>query len=323
MGLEPPKGAEALANGRILDGRKVVVLGAAGFIGSAILPALKQAGAYVTGVDVIPMPDGSIADEWVVADIMNQSAPSQLFAEAHTVIHLAWNSDPGRGNADLGADFASNVAPSARLFQQAASLGVRRILYASSGGTVYGRAPTPTPETAPLNPIGGYGAGKAAGELYLSATGGAYGVETCTLRISNPFGPGQRPNRGQGFIATAIARTIERVPIELFGSDQIARDYLFIDDLVDAFVLAAAHDTPSAVWNIGSGTAVTLAEILKMIFEIVGHDTELRLLNQRPMDCDKVQLDIAEVKRALGWRPKVSIAEGIARALSWQLQKDW
>ena len=109
----------------------------------------------------------------------------------------------------------------------------------------------------------------------------------------------------------------------MFGSDQIARDYLFIDDLVDAFVLAAAHDTPSAVWNIGSGTAVTLAEILKMIFEIVGHDTELRLLNQRPMDCDKVQLDIAEVKRALGWRPKVSIAEGIARALSWQLQKDW
>lgn len=309
-----------MANGRIFEGRKVVVLGAAGFIGSAVLPAFKQAGARVTGVDVIPMPDGSIADEWVVADIVNQPPPAHLFAEAHTVVHLAWKNDPGRGNANLGGDAATNVAASARIFQQAATVGVRRILYASSGGTVYGRASTPTPETAPLSPIGGYGAGKAAGELYLSAVGNAYGVETCVLRISNPFGPGQRPNRGQGFIATAIARTIERSPIELFGSDQIARDYLFIDDLVEAIVLAAANDSQSAVWNIGSGIAVTLADVLKMIFEVVGHDTAIHYLNQRSMDCDKVQLDIAEIKRALGWQPKIAMVDGIAKALAWQLQ---
>lgn len=309
-----------MANGRILDGRKVIVLGAAGFIGSALLPAIKQAGAHVIGVDVIPMPIGSIADEWMVADIVNQPLPDQLFTDAHTIIHLAWKNDPGRGNANLGADAATNVSASARMFQQAATLGVRRILYASSGGTVYGRASTPTPETAPLSPIGGYGAGKAAGELYLSAVGSTYGLETCVLRISNPFGPGQRPNRGQGFIATAIARTIERVPIELFGSDQISRDYLFIDDLVDAILLAAADDSAAAVWNIGSGLAVTLADVLRMIFEAVGHDTPIHHLNQRSMDCDKVQLDIREVKRALGWQPKVSMADGIARALAWQLQ---
>lgn len=309
-----------MANGRIFDGRKVVVLGAAGFIGGAVLPAFKLAGAHVVGVDVIPMPSDSLADEWLVADIVNEPLPDHLFADAHIVVHLAWKNDPGRGNSNLGADAATNVAAAAKIFQQAASLRVKRILYASSGGTVYGRAPTPTPESTPLSPIGGYGAGKAAGELYLSAVGNAYGIETCILRISNPFGPGQRPNRGQGFIATAIARTIERIPIELFGSDQIARDYLFIDDLVDAMLLASADNTPAAIWNIGSGIALTLAQVLEMIFEAVGHDTAIVQLNQRSMDCDKVQLDIAKVRKALGWQPKVSMAEGIARALAWQLQ---
>lgn len=310
-----------MAKGRILDGRKVVVLGAAGFIGSAVLPAFKQAGAFVVGVDVVPKPVASIADEWVVSDIVSELPPDAVFAGADTVVHLAWKNDPGRGNADLGTDAATNVAASARVFQRAAGLGVRRILYASSGGTVYGRAPTPTPETAPLSPIGGYGAGKAASELYLSAVGGAYGVQTCVLRISNPFGPGQRPNRGQGFIATAIARAIERAPIELFGSDQIARDYLFIDDLVDAMVLAVANEAPSAVWNVGSGEAVTLAEVLDMIFEAVGHNTTIRYLNQRPMDCDKVQLDIRKIKNSLGWQPNISMRSGIARALDWQIRE--
>ncbi len=313
-------GAGALAQGRILEGRKIVVLGAAGFIGSATLPALKDAGARVVGVDVSAIPDAGFADEWVVTDIAGQPLPEQLFVDTDAVIHLAWNNDPGRGNSDFGADAASNVAASAKIFQQAAMSGVRRIVYASSGGTVYGRAPTPTSESVAPNPIGGYGAGKAAAELYLMAAGAAYGVETCILRISNPYGPGQRPNRGQGFVATALARTIAQTPIELFGSDQIARDYIFIDDLVQAIVLAVADSTPSALWNIGSGTAVTLANVLDIIFQVVGYDTVVHRSNQRSMDCDKVQLDVSKAKRSLGWEPMVSMADGIARTLAWQMQ---
>ena len=313
-------GTDALAQGHNWEGRKVVVLGAAGFIGSAILPALKSAGAWVVGVDISPAPQTGLADDWVVADIVGQPLPEQLFVDADAIIHLAWKNDPGRGNADFGADAASNVAASARIFQQAAMSGARRIIYASSGGTVYGRAPTPTPESMALSPIGGYGAGKAAGELYLMAAGAAYGVETCILRISNPYGPGQRPNRGQGFVATALARTIDQTPIELFGSDQIARDYIYIDDLVQAIVLATADSSPSAIWNIGSGIAVTLAEVLDMIFQAVGHDTVVRRSSQRSMDCEKVQLDINEVRHSLGWEPKVRMTDGIVRTLAWQMQ---
>lgn len=309
-----------MAQGRNLEGRKIVVLGAAGFIGSAILPALKGAGAWVVGVDMSPDPQGGFADDWVIADIVGQPLPEQLFSDAYAIIHLAWNNDPGRGNADFGADAASNVAASARIFQHAAISGVRRIVYASSGGTVYGRAPTPTPESWALNPIGGYGAGKAAGELYLMAAGAAYGVETCILRISNPYGPGQRPNRGQGFVATALARTINHTSIELFGSDQIARDYIYIDDLVRAIVLATADSTSSAVWNIGSGIAVTLADVLDMIFQAVGHGTVVRRSSQRSMDCEKVQLDISEVRHSLGWEPTVKMIDGIARTMAWQRQ---
>lgn len=313
-------GAGALGQGRILEGRKIVVLGAAGFIGSATLPALKDAGAWVVGVDISPVPRAGFADDWIIADIVGQPLPEQLFAGADAVIHLAWKNDPGRGNADFGADAASNVAASARIFQQAAASGVRRVIYASSGGTVYGRAPTPTPESTALSPIGGYGAGKAAGELYLMAAGAAYGIETCILRISNPYGPGQQPNRGQGFVATALARTIDQIPIELFGSDQIARDYIYIDDLVQAIVLATADSTPSAIWNVGSGVALSLAYVLDLIFQVVGYDTVVHRSNQRSMDCEKVQLDVSEVRRSIGWKSKIAIKDGIARTLAWQMQ---
>lgn len=306
-----------------ISGRRVVIVGAAGFLGRACTRALAKAGAEVIGVDVAPSGDPA-ARGWLVADVLAHGLPKEALEQADTLINLAWRNDPGRGNRDMEHDVLGNVVGAVRVFEQAALSGVRRLIYASSGGTIYGRAAAPTAEDTPIAPIGGYGAGKASAELYLNAIHHAYGTQTCTLRIANPYGPGQYPNRGQGFIATAIARTLERQPIEIFGSDQISRDYVYIEDVAEAMALAAADDSPQLTLNVGSGTGHSLAELIERIFAKVGHATEVRRTEGRAMDVPKMALDVSRIAAVLGWRPTTSLDAGLERSIAWidQLLRD-
>ena len=296
---------------------RVVVIGAAGFMGRACTAALARAGIAVDGVDVAETPVTGAAT-WTIADIMADGVPKGLLERADTLIHFAWRNDPGRGNLDMANDVRTNVAAAVLAFEQAGRAGVRRILYASSGGTIYGGTPPlPTPETAPIFPIGGYGAGKAAAELYLHAVALAHGVEACSLRISNPYGPGQLPDRGQGFIATAVARTLRGEPIQIFGSGAIARDYVYIDDVAEAFVLASTAETVPAVLNLGSGGERTLEELIPLIFAAVGRATEVEYVPGRAVDVPRTCLDIRRIGEALGWQPRTDLEEGLQRTVAW------
>lgn len=299
-----------------LRARKIVVVGAAGFLGRACVGALAAAGAEVVGVDVNAVEVAGAAS-WEACDVLADGVPAAVLAGADAVIHLAWRNVPGSGDRDMHHDVASNVACAVRVFQQAARAGVRRILYASSGGTIYGTAPTPWREDMAMAPIGGYGAGKAAAELYLGAIGHAYGVQTCALRIANPYGPFQYPDRGQGFIATAIARTLRREPIEIFGSMALGRDYVFVSDVADAMARACADESRSLVLNVGSGVERTLAELVERIFAAVGHETEIRFTPRRSMDVPHMALDIARIGATLGWRPSISIDDGLRASVAW------
>lgn len=302
---------------RILEGRRVIVIGGGGFLGRSALHALAAAGAHTIGVDLCAAPAGVPAAAWhsigpdgIIGD--------DVFEGADCLVYLAWSSNPGNADGDFGLDARINVATCARIFDRAALCGVRRLIYASSGGTVYGRAPVPTPEDAPFNPIGGYAAGKAAAELYLNAIQASRGVESCVLRISNPYGPGQWPNRGQGFIATAIARTMAGQPIQVFGTTDVARDYLYIDDLAEAVVLSCADTRERAIWNIGSGVATSIGEVLDLVFDAVGRSTEVNFLPRRSMDNPFVQLDVRKAEAELGWTTGIDLPAGIAQAVAWQ-----
>jgi UDP-glucose 4-epimerase len=296
---------------------RVIVVGAAGFLGRACVKALSAAGLNVDGVDVIDTPVEGAAT-WTVADVMNHGIPEHLLGEAGTLFHFAWSNDPGRGNADMTRDVQTNVAGAVRAFEQAASSGLKRIIYPSSGGTIYGKNPPfPTPETAPVLPVGGYGAGKAAAEFYLHAITLAYGIETCALRIGNPYGPGQYPERGQGFIATAVARTLRGRPIQVFGNASLARDYVYIDDAAESFVLACTAERVPAVINLGSGTDFSIEQLIPMIFAAVGRETAIEQLPGRAVDVPRVRLDISLIAQTLGWRPRTSIEEGLGRTVEW------
>jgi UDP-glucose 4-epimerase len=295
--------------------RKIVIVGGGGFLGSAFTKSLSANGAHVTVVDVIP--DQGTAAHWITCDTSVSGVPEGTLDDADVLIHLAWRNDPGRGNTHMQNDVLTNVAGAVQVFQQAADAGVRRIVYASSGGTVYGRASSPIPESAPFAPIGGYGAGKAAAELYLNAMHHAFGVQACVLRFANPYGPGQFPNRGQGFIATAIARTLLHQPLEIFGSLSLARDYVYIDDVARAVTIACADETPQIVLNVGTGRAHTLAQLTERIFAAVGRETEIVHTPGRLMDIPHVALDIREIGVKLGWSPTTELDDGLAQTVSW------
>jgi UDP-glucose 4-epimerase len=304
---------------RVMEGRKVAVLGAGGFIGRACVKALAASGAHVVGIgsgpDAVP---GSA--EWLTMDLFQQNLPPDAIADLDVLLHMAWRNIPGRGNADMKGDVLSNVASAVGVFEQVARAGARRIVYASSGGTIYGRADVPTPETTLMAPIGGYGAGKAAAEMFLHAIHHVHGIQTCAMRIANPYGPGQYPDRGQGFIATAIARTLRREPIEIFGSLAMSRDYLYIDDVANGIVMACADERPQVTWNIGSGHDLSLEQVIDRVFAAVGHDTEIRHGQSRPMDIPRMALDVSRIADELGWRPGTSMEEGLARTVPWVRQ---
>lgn len=296
---------------------RVVVIGAAGFLGQACARALASAGFVVDGVDVVERRPEAIAS-WTVANVINDGVPEALLAGAGALIHFAWANDPGRGNADMTNDVRTNVACAVRAFEQAARAGVPRIIYPSSGGTIYGNdPPLPTPETAPVLPVGGYGAGKAAAEFYLHAITLAYGIQTCALRIGNPYGPGQYPERGQGFIATAIARTLRGQPVQVFGTASLARDYIYIDDVAETFVLACNAERLPPVLNVGSGADLSIEQLIDMIFAATGRSVEVERLPRRAVDVPCVRLDISRIRETLGWAPQTSIEEGLQKTVEW------
>lgn len=296
---------------------RVVVVGAAGFLGRACAEALVAKGMLVDCVDLAEATIPGV-NSWAVADVLKSGVPRDLLSKAGTLINFAWRNDPGRGNSDMAGDVQSNVAAAVKSFEDAARAGVRRIIYPSSGGTIYGNAaPLPTPETAPIRPVGGYGAGKAAAELYLHAIALAYGTQTCALRIANPYGPGQLPERGQGFIATAVARTLSKSPIQIFGKATLSRDYVYVSDVSEALVSAVEADRLPPVLNLGSGVELSLAELVKIIFATTESETQIEYLPARRVDVPRVQLDISRIREALAWEPKTSIDVGIRKTVQW------
>jgi UDP-glucose 4-epimerase len=295
---------------------RIVITGAGGFIGQALIAALIRQGHDVVGIGLSPRP-ACFDIEWHRTDLFVDALPAAALAGAEALVHLAWRNIPGRGNDNMSGDLSSNVAASLRIFEAAARSGLRRIVYASSGGTIYGNAPVPTPETAPIAPIGGYGAGKAAAELYLGAIHHAFGIEACALRVANPYGPGQYPNRGQGFIATAMARTLAGEPIDVFGDPATTRDYIYIDDVADCFVKACLDRSPKATFNVGSGIERSLTDLIPLIFNAVGHKTAVNVTPGRPMDVPRMALDPAKAGQILGWRPTTDMSTGLERTRDW------
>lgn len=303
-------------------GRHVLVIGAGGFIGRRVTRMLAETGASVTGFDVFQPEDLNGADKWHVGNVDDEALLAAVLAGVDTVIYLASGSLPATANHDLTREIASHVAITVKAAELSEAAGVRRFVFASSGGTVYGQdSDRPLTEDSGTFPRNAYGASKISIEHYLSVLGRLRSMKTISLRLSNPYGPGQMANRNQGFVAAAMQHAFDEAELSIWGDGTVVRDFIYVDDVVEAFIACLSYEGPSDVFNIGSGQGVSLNEMLHAVRISTGKAVRVAYEADRAIDVKVNILDVAKAATRLGWRPEVSLNEGLALTKTWWLSR--
>jgi UDP-glucose 4-epimerase len=302
---------------------KCVVLGGAGFIGSHLAERLLRGGHAVRVFDQLDRdPAGGVSSrrdiEWMHGDFRNPADVGAAIAGCQAVFHLVSTTLPQSPNANPAADVADNVIGTVQLLEACRREGGHKIIFASSGGTVYGvpRA-VPITEEHPTHPITSYGIGKLTIEKYLELYRVLHGVDYCVLRIANPFGERQRVASGQGAVTTFLHRAHRGETIEIWGDGSVVRDYLYVGDVVEALARTLDYRGERRVMNIGSGVGRDLNEIMAAIERVIGRPVQRRYVPGRSFDVPANVLDIRLARAELGWQPATAFDEGLRRTLRW------
>jgi UDP-glucose 4-epimerase len=302
--------------------QRCLVIGGNGFIGNHVCKRLLELGHEVVVFDVsrdfFSFKDlQSSRLRLITGDFLNRAELKAALEGIDWVFHLATTTTPASSNKNMVFDIQSNVIASIELFEEAVAAGVKKVLFASSGGTVYGYPPiNPVPEDVHPNPLVSYGITKLMIEKYGALFNALYGLKVIALRIANPYGPRHR-SITQGVIPIFIRRILAGQPLEIWGDGSIVRDYIYISDVVEAFVCAAVYDGPEQVFNIGSGYGVSLRELVERLARLSGQRIEINYRPARPFDVPRIVLDISRAARVLHWQPKVSLEEGLIQTWEW------
>ncbi|PJA31342.1 MAG: NAD-dependent epimerase [Zetaproteobacteria bacterium CG_4_9_14_3_um_filter_53_7] len=298
---------------------KVLVLGGNGFIGSHVVDHLLAAGHKVRVFDRAPerYREPLKRVEYRLGGFDDTFQVAEALQGMDAVCHLISTTVPGTSNLDPVADVQSNLVNTLLLLEQMRKKGMKRILYLSSGGTVYGNPESsPIREDHPLNPISSYGVVKVAIEKYLNMYHQLYGLEPVILRPSNPYGSRQGHSGVQGLTGTLLARTLAGEALEIWGDGSVVRDYMHVSDLARLCVMALESDS-CGVFNAGSGEGHSINEIIILIRDAIDQELQVNYREGRAFDVKEVVLDISHAKAAFGWQPEISLADGIRDQLQW------
>ena len=302
---------------------KCVVFGGGGFIGSSVVNRLLRDGHSLRifeRLHVERFREFSATEpvEWVTGDFMNIHDVSDAMDGMDVVLHLVSSTLPKSSNDDPIYDVQSNLVATLRMLEAMVAHKVRKIVFTSSGGTVYGNPIyLPIDEMHPTNPQVSYGITKLAIEKYLLMFEKLHGIKANILRVANSFGERQRPETAQGAVGVFLHHALRQQPIEIWGDGSVTRDYIYVDDVADAFARAVQYRGSKSVFNIGSGVATQLNELIKIIEEVLGKSVARRNLPARPFDVPVSILSNALAREELKWAPRVSLRDGIARTAKW------
>ena len=299
-----------------------LVLGGNGFIGSHLVDCLLREGHSVRVFDKYeehyrkPLP----GIDYRYGDFGNRGLLAEALQDIEIVFHLISTTLPKTSNDDPAFDIQSNVVGSIFLFQQCIARKIRKIIFISSGGTVYGR-PTrlPMPEDGPTEPECSYGIAKLTIEKYLALFNRLYGLDYTVVRPSNPYGSRQNPLGIQGAIPVFLGKMARNQTIEIWGDGEIVRDYIYIDDLVEGIYKAAMVKTASRIFNLGSGIGHSLNELVAVMQKVTGRPVNVQYATKRSFDVPKIYLEVVRAKGQLSWSATTPIEQGIMNA--WQFIK--
>lgn len=294
---------------------RVVVLGA-GFIGMNFVRHELRYGNTLTVLDHKPVPNDLAGQlEWLEGDLSVDADIERVLGRgADTVFHLISSTVPG-DKVDITSELQHNVFQMLKLLKLCVVKKVRRIVFVSSASAYGLQKNFPIVETAPTNPISAHGIQKLTIEKYLQLFRYEYGLDCKIMRLSNPYGPGQRTTGRQGFIAIAIGRILANEQIIIRGDGEDIRDFIYIDDVSDALHRAATTDSSETIFNVGSGIGYTLNDVLKLMRSITGLPLPVVYENRRVSDIPKSILDTSRARSGLCVRQATPMQDGLVKTL--------
>jgi UDP-glucose 4-epimerase len=304
---------------------RTLVTGAAGFIGSTLVDRLLADGHTVVGVDDLSSgrsenlgpAERHDGFEFVKADIVDADLTG-LLAEVtpEVVFHLAAQISVKLSVDDPSFDSSVNVVGTVRLAEAARRAGVRKVVHTSSGGSIYGVPPCyPTNEEMPVDPTSPYAASKVCGEVYFNMFRNLYGLDCSHIAPANVYGPRQDPHGEAGVVAIFSQALLGGRPTKIFGDGSDTRDYVFVDDVVDAFVRASGEAGGGQRFNVGTGVETSTRQLHSEIARAAGAPDEPEFHPPRLGDLRRSRLDFGRAESVLGWRPQVALADGVARTV--------
>ena len=287
-----------------------IVTGGAGFIGSNLVDALVARGDDVTVVDNFAT--GHRENLNPAAGLLEHDIREPFSADADVVFHLAAQADVQTSMKRPGYDAEVNVVGTANVLSAAPGA---QVIFASSGGAGYGECPVRATEETPFLPLSPYGIAKKCGEEYLAGWNRIHGTSHVALRFANVYGPRQDAGLEGGVVAIFLEGLARGEQTVIYGDGTQSRDFVFVGDVVSATLSAVGK--AGGPYNVGSGIATTVAELHRECAAVAGSSDEAGAAEARLGDVHRSVLDVSLIERELGWRPQVSLADGLARTWTW------
>ena len=299
----------------------ILILGGAGFIGTNLSIALaKDPNNQITVADrnsafFRPLQRLNLQQiRYEETDLSEMADFDRLVYGQEVVYHLVSTTVPSTSNRHISQELTANVVFSSNLFESCVRNHVKKVIFISSGGTVYGKeAHCPLREDTPTNPISSYGVQKITIEKLLYLYRYMYGLDYRIVRLANPYGPYQRPNGVLGAVTTFVYKAINGQEIVVYGDGTVVRDFIYIDDAIRAILTIADHEDLHRTFNVGSGQGISIRQLLEIIETALGQQLRVRCEPGRPVDVPVNFLDVSRYESRYGAICTVSLDEGIRK----------
>lgn len=308
------------------NGGTVLVTGGCGFIGLNLMPFLARRYELVRVLDDLSAGNAEVLKrEWaafqdqaeldfVRGDVRDRPLVEESVRGVEAVVHLAAQSGVISSVENPDHDLSVNVLGTFNILEAARRSGVPNVVFASSAAAIGQKEPPVTEEGSP-RPLSPYGASKLAAEGYCSAYNGSFGINTVALRFANVYGP--HSTHKTSVVARFLSRALEGVPATIYGDGSQTRDFIFVEDLCQAILLALSDNVQSGVYNVGTGTMESVNDLLGTLESVLGRSLERKHLPARRGEARHVCLDIDKARKVLGFDPRFSLEEGLKKTYDW------